>query len=80
MPIYDYRCTCCQTSFERSQSMNAEPPPCPACGGKTARVFLCAPAVHGRMARGRDQAVRSLQPADTPRGHQHGPGCGCGHS
>ncbi|WP_414718140.1 FmdB family zinc ribbon protein [Thiocapsa sp. UBA6158] len=80
MPIYDYRCTCCQTSFERSQSMNAEPPSCPACGGTTARVFLCAPAVHGRMARGRDQAVRSLQPADTPRGHQHGAGCGCGHS
>ncbi len=75
MPTYDYLCTQCKLQFEARHSINAPGPTCPACGGETEKIFLCAPATHGNMARGRNIAMRSLE----PEAGQHRPGCGCGH-
>jgi putative FmdB family regulatory protein len=69
MPTYDYRCTQCGYQLELHQSMNASPPDCPACGDCLERWIRTAPAVHGRAAQGRDQAIRSLP--------QCGKGCRC---
>lgn len=77
MPIYDYCCGQCEAQFESRHAATADPPACPRCGGAVRRIFLSAPAVHGRMARGRDAAARTLEAAPaTPR---HGPGCPCCH-
>lgn len=32
MPIYEYRCRACGHEFDKLQRMNAEAPPCSACG------------------------------------------------
>ncbi|MGG7056425.1 FmdB family zinc ribbon protein [Nitrosomonas sp. ANs5] len=78
MPIYDYQCTPCKLQFEAHQSINSPAPDCPKCGSIAEKVILSAPAVHGNMARGRDLAMRSLQPKPD-QAHGHPPGCGCGH-
>ncbi len=77
MPIYDYRCPRCATSFEATHRIGADPPACPQCGGPTGRVYLTAPAIHGVMARGREAAMRSLEPQPPMAGH--GLGCPCCH-
>jgi len=77
MPSYDYRCTRCHTQFEARHGIAAARPACPRCGGDAKLAFVSAPAVHGHMARGRELAVRSLEPKRHPAGH--GPGCPCCH-
>lgn len=79
MPLYDYRCEHCATVFEARQLLGASPPACPDCGAATEKIILRAPAVHGHMAQGREQAVQSLQPKTQANAHRHGPGCGCAH-
>ncbi len=77
MPKYDYRCSACDNQFEAYHSMSAHRPACPNCGSDVEPLFLHAPAVHGYMARGREQAMRSLEPSvDKPN---HGPQCPCCH-
>ncbi len=71
MPVYDYRCKQCSQQREVHQSMKASAPECPDCGADMERRILFAPAVHGSMARGREQAMRSLP--ESP----HGKGCPC---
>jgi putative FmdB family regulatory protein len=77
MPLYDYRCERCAKTFEALHALAASAPACPECGGPSAKAFLSAPAVHGAMAQGREEAVQSLQPKTS--GHRHGPNCGCTH-
>ncbi len=79
MPTYDYECTQCQHRFEMRHAMGAPPPHCPSCEGVLRKIFTSAPAAHGHMARGREQAIRSLTPPSATQGHTHGPGCKCGH-
>ena len=79
MPLYDYRCEHCDLVFEVRHALSAPTPACPDCGRATVKTVLCAPAVHGHMALGREQAVQSLQPTTPAMGHRHGPGCGCAH-
>lgn len=69
MPLYDFECLDCRSTFERMQPLSAPEPCCPACGGATRRAYLSAPAVHGGAAAGRAQAVNSLP--------QCGKGCRC---
>ncbi len=78
MPTYDYCCTQCKLKFESRHAMNADSPCCPLCGGAAVKLILSAPAMHGAMARGRDLAMRSLEPKPGQKKHVHGPGCGCG--
>jgi putative FmdB family regulatory protein len=78
MPTYDYLCTRCKLQFEARHAINASSPDCPVCGGAAQKVILSAPSMHGHMARGRDLAMRSLQPKPGQEKHVHGPGCGCG--
>ncbi|MBI1425367.1 MAG: zinc ribbon domain-containing protein [Gammaproteobacteria bacterium] len=77
MPTYDYRCTSCNCVFETVHSIFANRPRCPHCEGTVERLFLYAPAVHGYMARGREEAARTLAPKSTTGGH--GPNCACCH-
>lgn len=77
MPSYDYVCRRCSERFQAHHAIGAVRPTCPICGGEVQRVFLSAPAVHGNMARGRDRAVRSLDP--TAVDGAHGPRCPCCH-
>ncbi|MCF7989092.1 MAG: zinc ribbon domain-containing protein [Thiohalocapsa sp.] len=77
MPLYDYRCTECGSLFETSHPMGAAAPGCPACGALATKAFLAAPAVHGNMARGREEAVRTLDVDRSTSTHVHGPNCGC---
>ncbi len=71
MPIYDYVCKQCGKQLELLQPINALPPECSDCDTRMKRQILFAPAVHGSMARGREQAMSSLpQPG-------HGKGCPC---
>ena len=69
MPTYDYRCTRCDSNFQIVHSINAAVPDCPRCAGSMRRLILSAPALHGGMARGREQAVGSLP--------ECGKGCRC---
>lgn len=69
MPCYDYRCDDCLEVFEVTHRMGDPAPECPVCGGRTAKVMLSAPAVHGIKSQGRDAAVRSLP--------ECGKGCRC---
>ena len=39
MPLYEYRCTSCQTKFEVSHHVGGTAGPCPVCGGEAKRVF-----------------------------------------
>jgi putative FmdB family regulatory protein len=40
MPIYEYACSHCDTTFERRQSFHEEPvSTCPSCGGAVRRVY-----------------------------------------
>lgn len=40
MPTYDYKCTTCSYTFEKFQSMTANPlEKCPRCGGKLKRLI-----------------------------------------
>lgn len=71
MPVYDYLCTQCSKQYEVHQAMSAAPPVCPDCNTNMQRRILSAPAVHGHMARGREQAIRSLPETG------HGKGCPC---
>lgn len=77
MPTYDYFCPNCQTRFQAQHAINAETPVCGGCSGLPIRVILTAPAVHGRMARGREAAARTFEPRTDRTGH--GPGCPCCH-
>ena len=45
MPIYEFRCTQCQTGFEELVR-NGNAPICPSCGSADARRLLSTFAVH----------------------------------
>jgi len=79
MPSYDYQCQQCRNKFEATHRISDPKPRCPSCGGKCAKLILQAPAAHGAMAVGREQAIRSLQTQHKNNSHSHGPGCACCH-
>jgi len=46
MPIYEYRCTECDTEYEELVKMDSPyVPPCPFCDGKSRKVVLHAPKI-----------------------------------
>ncbi len=69
MPTYDYRCLSCQGEFEARHGMSAPAPRCVICGGASQRLLRAPPAVHGKLARGRELAAQSLP--------ECGKGCRC---
>lgn len=62
MPIYDYRCTACNHSFEALVKLNASAPACPSCGAAEPERQLSrlAPAgqIAGIVSQARAQASR----------------------
>ncbi|HCA27944.1 MAG TPA: zinc ribbon domain-containing protein [Betaproteobacteria bacterium] len=68
MPIYDYACSNCEHRFEARHPADHWIAHCPACGGAVKKL-LSAPAIHGKMARGRETAMASLN-RETPK-HCH---------
>ena len=80
MPTYDYLCKECKLQFEAHHSIKAPNPNCLECGCATEKVILSAPVTHGSMARGRDLAIRSLQPKLSQSKHIHRPNYRCGYT
>lgn len=39
MPVYEYRCTQCQHTFEEYRPVGDSAPTCPACGSPTRKVY-----------------------------------------
>ncbi len=39
MPLYEYRCTSCNHTFDVSHDVGASPGSCPVCGGVPRRIF-----------------------------------------
>lgn len=46
MPIYEYRCPSCSNEFEKIQKVNADAPPCPACGSTDAERKVSLSSFH----------------------------------
>ena len=45
MPLYEYRCPTCETTYEKIVRMGAsETPPCPGCGATNTKRLISAPA------------------------------------
>jgi|APLak6261663543_1056040.scaffolds.fasta_scaffold29227_2 putative FmdB family regulatory protein len=77
MPTYDYHCESCCSDMEFRHPVNGNAPECHRCGTIMKKRILSAPAVHGYMAAGRNQAMASLHRPLEEASHRHGPGCGC---
>ena len=46
MPIYEYKCSSCNFSFEKKQGFDAEPiSECPKCQSLARRVFYASPII-----------------------------------
>lgn len=53
MPIYDYTCESCETSFEHlARRIDEAAPPCPKCGAKKTVKGLTVPAIGGAAKSG----------------------------
>jgi putative FmdB family regulatory protein len=73
MPIYEYRCEGCQTSFEALVKRSDPQTECPQCGShKLAREMSVFASSASGSGNGGAQAAG---PAPAPRGC--GSGCGC---
>ncbi|WP_083960712.1 FmdB family zinc ribbon protein [Methylomonas lenta] len=77
MPTYDYQCRQCQYRFEAKHRISDPQPCCTKCGGACSKLILTAPATHGVMAAGREQAIHALQAQHSNNAHRHGPSCSC---
>lgn len=76
MPLYDYRCTACDQTFELLLRASATPV-CPACGGERLERLVSRPAPQGKSAglaaKARAKAAREghfshYSAAEKPRG------------
>jgi putative FmdB family regulatory protein len=74
MPLYDYRCSTCTTSFERRHGYDEPAGACPACGSAAVARLLptIAVQVKGGAARSARAAVAEME--CTPQGCAR-PGC-----
>ena len=52
MPLYDFRCPACGTTFEQRVALAAlgQPVSCPGCGAPTAERLISLPAAYGHAA------------------------------
>jgi putative FmdB family regulatory protein len=75
VPLYEYRCRDCESTFElrRSMSESNDPAPCPQGHANTVRLLSVFASV-GAAAAGGGGA-----PAPMPSGGGCGAGCGCAH-
>lgn len=62
MPIYNYRCTACEATFEKLMGMKDPTPVCPSCGSPEVSRQLSRVATTGKaeaiFASARKQAAR----------------------
>ncbi|MFP3870498.1 MAG: FmdB family zinc ribbon protein [Syntrophobacteria bacterium] len=60
MPIYEYRCCCCDQCFETLVSKSSDPPPpCPHCGAQRVERLLSCFSRTG-SSEGLDSSTSSL--------------------
>lgn len=72
MPIYEYHCPTCGTSFDYlARTLTDRPTACPHCGGERLTKALTTFQANTRPTASCPNA------ASCP--HTHGPGCGCCH-
>jgi putative FmdB family regulatory protein len=76
MPIYDYRCTSCDETFDHLVRRQDEVVSCPTCGAAEPERLLSVFAGMGASN------TSSASAADYGRmsQHRHSGGCGCGHA
>jgi len=69
MPIYEFHCDACDTTFDHRTAINSrdEKTACPHCGSKKTGRKLSVVAVGG-----------PAKPQGGPAGHTHSSMCGCG--
>ena len=67
MPLYDFRCPACQTTFEQRVSLAAlgQPVACPHCGTATAERLISLPAALVRGATGGAPASMAMPTGGT---------------
>ena len=72
MPIYEYRCESCQSSFEALVTRSEPQAECPGCGSQNLAREM---SVFASSVSGGNGAAQTASPAPAPRGC--GSGCGC---
>jgi putative FmdB family regulatory protein len=67
MPLYDFRCPACQTTFEQRVPLAAlgQPIPCPRCGATTNERLVSLPAVLVRGGMGASPAPMTMPSGGT---------------
>jgi putative FmdB family regulatory protein len=73
VPLYDFQCASCETTFEEYVFSSGASATCPTCKTDGAeRLITGFAGVGGRKA----------EPSwtSTPAAHRHSGGCGCGHA
>ncbi len=77
MPIYEYRCSDCETRFEKLvRASDTDGPRCPSCGAAHLEQELSAFAAHSGATRGA-QAAPMMSGGGCPAGMCRTPGvCG----
>jgi putative FmdB family regulatory protein len=68
VPIYEYVCKSCDHHFEALVRLNAEAPPCEACGGKKIERLISSPYVKSDSTR--DKSMRAAKKRDKKLGHE----------
>ena len=76
MPLYDFACADCGTVSTLLLKYE-DPAACPACGGAPMTKRLAPCAFTGFTPRPAERAP-TTPIAAAPKGHVHGPACGCG--
>ena len=66
VPIYDYACASCETTFEELARSDAPPPPCPTCGTEETKRLLSS-FLTPNMASGQRRFQRDIGSAMAPR-------------
>lgn len=75
MPIYDYACVTCDSTFEELLRSDAPPPPCPSCGNAETERQLST-FLTPNMASGQRRFQRDVGAALAAQGCCGGGGCG----
>lgn len=74
VPLYDFRCGACDSTFEAFVFSSTAAATCPACQTADAERLITGFAGVGARA--------NVEPtwSSTPAAHRHSGGCGCGHA
>jgi putative FmdB family regulatory protein len=81
MPIYEFRCDACASTFEKFQRTAGgdSTAPCPACGAPAGRQLSLFATPRGASSESAPSDMPDLGGGDFGMGHDHGHGHGHSH-